>query len=118
MWRDWAQMKKSSYADYVVNDVLSRLNGVTARAMFGGHGLYLKGTIFGLIADEVLYFKTDGSNRVQYEKLGSRPFTYDGRKGKKVTINYWEVPSEILEDPNLVAEWAQGSVRISKSRTV
>ena len=109
-------MKKSSYVDYVVSDALSRLEGVTARAMFGGHGLYLNGTIFGLIADEVLYFKTDGSNRGEYEELGSKPFSYEGRRGRKITLSYWELPSEILDDADLVAEWARRAARVSMNK--
>ena len=107
-------MKKSSYVDYVVNDVFSRLKGVTARAMFGGHGLYLDGKIFAIIADEVLYFKTDESNRAEYETRGSKPFTYEGARGRKVAMSYWEVPATILEDTELVAEWAERSAVISK----
>ena len=109
-------MKKSSYVDYVVGDALSRLRGVTARAMFGGHGLYLNGVIFGLIADEILYFKVDDSNRQDYQKRGSRPFAYDSARGKKVTMSYWEVPSEILDDADLAAEWARCSAGISRPK--
>ncbi len=82
--------------------------------MFGGYGLYLDGKIFGLIADEVLYFKTDGSNRPEYEARGSRPFTYETAKGRRVAMSYWEVPSEILEDVQLVAEWAKISASLLK----
>jgi TfoX/Sxy family transcriptional regulator of competence genes len=39
------------YCEYVVHDVLGHIKGITARAMFGGYGLYLDGAIFGIIAD-------------------------------------------------------------------
>ena len=107
-------MKKSSYADYVVHDVFSRLEGVTARAMFGGYGLYLNGAIFGIIADEVLYFKVDERSRGDYEAAASKPFSYEAKGGKWVAMSYWEVPSEILEDPDRVAEWARRSAKIFK----
>ena len=98
----------------MTTDVLRRLDGVTARAMFGGHGLYLEGVIFGILADEVVYFKADESSRGQYEKLGSKPFSYEAARGKRVSMSYWEVPSKILEDADLVAEWARQSAKISK----
>ncbi|MGI9286664.1 MAG: TfoX/Sxy family protein, partial [Pseudomonadales bacterium] len=36
---------------------LSPIGPVRARGMFGGHGVYLEDLMFGLIADETLYFK-------------------------------------------------------------
>ena len=107
-------MKRSEFADYVVEDLLRELRGVAARAMFGGHGLYKDGIIFGIIADEVLYFKVDDSNRAQYEAMGSRPFTYTARNNKKAVMSYWEVPVEVMEDAGTLAEWALASIKISQ----
>ncbi len=107
-------MKKSTYVDYVINDVLSRLEGVSARAMFGWYGLYLNVTIFGLIADEALYFKADESSRGEYKVLGSEPFGYQTKKGKRVAMSYWEVPAQVSDDPELVAEWARMATRVTK----
>lgn len=99
--------RREAFADYVVHDLLSALPGVEARAMFGGHGLYLNGTIFGLIADETLYFKTDSTTRPDYASRGSRPFVYEA-KGKPITISsYWEVPADVAEDREMVWEWVK-----------
>ena len=51
-----------SYKDYVV-DQLGQLGFVTVKKMFGGAGIYYDGLIFGLLADDVLYFKVDDSNK-------------------------------------------------------
>ena len=56
---------------------------MSARAMFGGFGLYLRGVMFALIADETLYFKTDAVNRAAFEEAGMAPFVYEN-KGRKV----------------------------------
>ncbi len=109
-------MKTSSYVDYVLGDALSLLPEVRARAMFGGYGLYLNGVIFGIIADEVLYFKVDSSNQAEFKVFGSKPFSYKGAKGKKISMSYWEVPQEVLEDPQAVAQWAQASAKISSQK--
>jgi len=37
----------------------------SARAMFGGHGLYLDALMVGLVADDVLYLKTDARTRAR-----------------------------------------------------
>jgi DNA transformation protein len=46
---------------------------VTSRAMFGGFGLYLDGVFFGVIFDDVLYFRTDEESRQDYLERGMEP---------------------------------------------
>ena len=43
-----------SYLEFVL-ERLSVAGKVTAKAMFGGHGIYLGDVIFGLVVDGVLY---------------------------------------------------------------
>lgn len=106
---------KSSFLDYVLQDAMQEIEGITAKAMFGGYGLYKEGVVFGIIADEQLYFKVDDTNRVEYEKRGSRPFSYEGKNRKRITMSYWEVPAEILEDRSILVEWVDASVAASKN---
>ena len=108
-------MNKSDFIDYVVQDLLSGLRGVSARSMFGGWGIYKDGVIFAIIVDDQLYFKVDDSNKSEYEKRGSRPFTYELR-GKPVAMSYWEVPAEIIDDRDAVKRWAEESLRVSRQR--
>ena len=89
------------------------MSGVTHRAMFGGYGVYKDGVIFAIVADDALYFKVDGTNRKDYEAAGSRPFTYIAAKRKRVALSYWEVPAEVLDDREKIAEWAGKSLRIN-----
>ena len=111
-------MPKNDFVEYVMKDLLSGVRGVTSRAMFGGHGIYKDGTIFGIVVDDELYFKVDETNRKKYEAAGSKPFTYDTKKRKKIVMSYWEVPPDILEDREEIARWAEESCRISRrSRT-
>ena len=69
---------------------LDSLGYVTSRAMFGGFGIFHKGVMFALIADDTLYFKVNVSNRAMYEQAGSKPFPHG--------ISYWEVPAELMEE--------------------
>ena len=96
---------------------MAGVEGITARAMFGGHGLYKDGVIFGLIADDQLYFKTGESNQKDYEAAGSQPFTYEAKKKKRVAMSYWEVPSDVLENRDEMRLWVNKAVKASlKSR--
>ena len=50
--------------------------------MFGGVGLYCRGMFFGILAADVLYLKVDETNRPDFERAGSNPFTpYGDRAG-------------------------------------
>ncbi len=101
----------SNYANYIV-EILSPYGEIRARSMFGGYGVYKNGIIFALIVDDELYFKVNSSNRSQYEELDSEPFIYNA-KGKKVTMSYWKVPMEILEDEDQIGNWLEQSYEIS-----
>ena len=80
--------------------------------MFGGYGIYKDDVIVAIIADDELYFKVDSSNKSQYEKLNSEPFTYQA-KNKKATMSYWKLPLEILEDNSKLEIWLNQSYEIS-----
>ena len=64
-----------------------------------------------LIADDILYFKVDDSNRGDYERAGMeafRPFEH-----KKMTMQYYEVPIEVLENREKLRQWANKSLAIA-----
>ena len=82
--------------------------------MFGGYGLYKDGIIFGLIADDELYFKADDGNRPDYEVRGSRAFTYEAKGNKRIAMSYWQLPEDVMEDADLLAEWVSKAVSASK----
>lgn len=86
-------------------DMLSPLGGVSAKRMFGGFGLFKSVLMFAIIIDDILYFKTGDSNRTDYETAGAEPFRY-AAKGKTVTLSYWQVPAEALDDETTLLEWA------------
>lgn len=103
-------MKSSAYTDYVT-ELLAPL-GVSARAMFGGFGLYRNGIMVALIADDRLYFKVGDANRTDYENAASEPFIYES-KGKQVTMSYREVPAEMLDDGDALCRWAEKAYNVA-----
>ena len=106
------------FANHVC-DMLSPLGPVTARGMFGGFGIYLDGLMFGLIADEVLYFKADSQSKPPYEAAGMAPFK--PWEHKPMTMPYWEVPAEVLDEPDDFRAWArsafEAALRARKPKT-
>ena len=55
-------------------------------------------------ADYVIH-DLDNSNRKDYEKAGSEPFTYEGAKRKLISLSYWQVPPHVMEDRETIVQW-------------
>ena len=83
--------------------------------MFGGVGLYLDGLFFALIDDDTLYFKADEASRRRYEAAGSRPFCPDPSRPEQ-SMGYWQVPADVLEDPEALVDWAREAQGVALSK--
>ena len=93
----------------LVADQLRGFGPMAMRRMFSGAGLFRGGLMFGLVAGDVLYFKVGAANRGVYLEAGAKPFTYV-RLGATATLtSYYEVPAGVLDDPDVLAEWARGA---------
>jgi DNA transformation protein len=103
----------NEYLTYVVEQ-LECLGPVQARRMFGGAGLYCDGLFFALVADDVLYFKVDDSNRADYEAAGMEPFKpFPDKQG---VMQYYEVPIDILENRETLREWAEKALDVARRK--
>jgi DNA transformation protein len=102
-----------SFKEFVL-DQLSALPDVRAKAMFGAHGLYSGEHFFGILDEGRLFFKTDAKSQADYMARGMGPFTYES-KGKVMTMSYHEVPPEVLDQPQELADWARKAIVIAAS---
>jgi len=97
--------------------VLDQLAGVAfdERRMFGGVGLFSDGLMFAIISRaDVLYFKTDEISVAAYEMLGANPFTFTRGGVERVMGGYYEVPVEVLDDAEQLAEWAETAQGVAR----
>jgi len=78
-----------------VLDQLARVPALTSAPFFGGIGLKSGASFFGMIMDGALYFSTSPATRAEYEKHGSRCFSY-AKQGKVQATKLFEVPAEVL----------------------
>ena len=102
----------TGFHDYVVHDLLGSRPGITARAMFGGWGIYHDRVIFAIIVEGELFFKTDEESRRVFEAQGSRQFTYTSRsRPKPVGMPYWLVAEGVLEDRDVFDDWVARALR-------
>ena len=88
-----------------IQEMLSPIEGVTYRAMFGGYGVFHENDMFGLISrsPSTLYFKVGDLNREAFKAAGSESF---GR------MPYHAVPANVLEDSDQMQEWATLAVQV------
>lgn len=98
--------KNDGFKDFVL-DQLTSLRNVTARAMFGGYGLYQGAKFFGIIHKDRLYFKVTVSSVSRYKQAGMKPF----RPNTKQTLkSFYEVPVDMIEDAEALTQWATEAV--------
>ena len=83
---------------------------VTVRRMFGGAGIYAAGTMFGLVADGVIYLKADERNAPAFERENLPPFTYETKDGKRGVMSYRRMPERLYDDPDELAIWARDAL--------
>lgn len=96
----------SSTADYLP-ELLASFGRITLRRMFGGHGVYHDGLMFGLVIDDTFYLKCDPLSAADFEAEGLEPFTYSDRNGRRAVMSYRRAPDALLDDPDLAAQWAR-----------
>ncbi len=98
---------QTEFVQYVL-ELLEPLGGVTAKAMFGGFGIYRRGVMVALIADEMLYLKADDINRPDFEAQKLEPFRYQ-KKDKVFAMSYYQAPPEAMDESELLCEWVEGA---------
>ncbi len=95
----------SEFVDYL-KEIFAGLGSVSSRKMFGGHGIYHGGVMFGLVAHDTLYLKADKETAPEFEAKGLTQFEYS--KGNKlVKMSYYLAPEEALENPDDAEYWAR-----------
>ncbi|MDF0677299.1 MAG: TfoX/Sxy family protein [Nitrospira sp.] len=98
--------KSDGFKDFIL-DQLTELNGVTARAMFGGYGLYHEAKFFGIIHKGRLYFKVSAATVPNYKEHGMKPFRPNAKQTLK---SFYEVPIDVIEDAEVLTQWATEAV--------
>lgn len=88
--------------------------GASARPMFGGWGLFKGVDFFGILFKDRLYFKTGPATQPDYAERGMKPFSPSPKQTLK---SYYEVPPEILDDPEELRAWARKAALQNKAKT-
>jgi DNA transformation protein len=106
-------MADDSFREFVL-DQLSALPELRSRAMFGAHGLYSGEKFFGILDGGRLFFRTDAVSQADYTARGMGAFTYE-MKGRVMTMAYYEVPPDMLENGPELTAWASRAIEVAAS---
>ena len=96
-----------------VLDLLAPLDPLPRR-MFSGVGLFHGGVMFGLLARDTLYLRTDEQTRGRFVDAGSRPFSYM-RAGQEVSLAaYYLAPEDLLDRHEDLLQWARDAIAAAR----
>lgn len=82
--------------------------------MFGGAGIYADGVMFGQVADTHLYLRTDARTSAAFAAEGSEPFVARIAH-RSTTMPYWRIPERLLDDPEVLADWARTALDVART---
>jgi DNA transformation protein len=94
-----------------LHERLAALGEISVQPMFGGHGIYWRGVIFGMVLGGRLYFKVDDRSKGEYVARGMGPLRPTERQTLK---SYYEVPSDVLADREALLSWAMEAIRVGQ----
>ena len=104
---------RHEFLDFLL-DQLDGVPDVRAQRMFAGFGLYSADLFFAIVYNEVAYFKVDDKNSREYLRAGMKPFKpYNDRP---MTMQYYAVPAEVIEDADELCRWARRSIEAAERK--
>ncbi|WP_425619208.1 TfoX/Sxy family protein [Anatilimnocola sp. NA78] len=102
-----------TFRQWVHDQLRPSVRGLRDLRMFGGVGIYSGDLFFALLAEDRLYLKVDDSNRADFVAAGTGPFQPFGHEG--ITMQYYEVPLEVIESPQQLASWAAKAIAVAQA---
>ena len=88
-----------------VREALEPMGDVTMRKMMGAAVLYLDGTIFAVL-DEEIWFKADLESAATWDEAGCGRFVFAAKDGTIETMNYRRPPADVYDDAEAMQRWA------------
>ena len=97
----------SEYVKYL-KEAFHEFGPIQPRRMFGGYGIFHKGLMFALVADDTLYLKADEVISQHFIERELEQFSYE-KQGKAFKMSYYMAPEDIFDDPEEAKIWADRS---------
>jgi DNA transformation protein and related proteins len=91
-------------------DQLAPLGYVTMRRMFGKTGVFCEGVMFGMVTENVLYFRVDSHNRATFKEAESFPSLYYVKNGRAIDLSFWRAPDRLFDEREELIAWARAAL--------
>lgn len=99
-------------------EALEVLGTITHRPMMGAAVLYCDGLVFAVVDEEAIYFKNDKVSAPIWDAAGCPPFTFTGKDGETVSMNYRRAPDDVYDDAEAMQRWAGLALEASRRAPV
>jgi DNA transformation protein len=93
-----------------IRELLSSIGEFSDGVFFGGHALKHKNRQFAMIMGNTLYFRVNDQSRPEYERKGSKPFSYLTKVRRVEVRTYFEVPEHLLDSREELVVWARKAI--------
>ncbi|MEO0981364.1 MAG: TfoX/Sxy family protein [Pseudomonadota bacterium] len=101
------------FHEFVI-ELFEPLGPVRVKRMFGGAGVFAGDVMFALLAEDVIYIKTDESLRADLEAEGSEPFLYERPSdGKSFDMGYVSLPSGAMDEAEEASAWGRRALDVA-----
>ena len=98
--------KDSVISAELLLEKIGSISGLTNKKMFGGHGLFHQGKMFGLIDSKgVAFLKADEELKTALVAKGAHQHS---------RMPYYSIPTTIWNDPKELTDWANRAIELSK----
>ena len=97
-----------------LREQLAPLGQITMRRMFGKTGVFCRGVMFGMVADDTLYLRVDEHNRAAFDEAASAPPLNYEKRGRTIDLAFWPAPERLLDEPDAFVAWARLALAAAK----
>src|SRR3981081_21018 len=102
-----------SFAEFL-REHLAPLGHITTRRMFGKTGVFCDGLMFGMVTDNMLYFRVDDHNSDAFQEAKSFPPLSYEKKGLTIDLAFWRAPERLFDEPDELVAWAQAALAAAR----
>jgi DNA transformation protein len=103
-----------SYRTFVLEQLGRVVSRIRSKSMFGGVGVYSGEHFFALVDNDTLFFKVDDTNR--HDFIAARMKAWSPFEDGKEMKGYYELPAELLEDPDELRPWVEKAVAVAMQK--
>ena len=102
-----------AFAEFL-RDQLAPLGRITMRRMFGKTTVFCDAVMFGMVTENILYFRVDDQNQMTFQEAKSFPPLNYQKKGCTIDLSFWRVPERLFDEPDEFVNWARAALAAAR----